>query len=110
MSPLRKKQMTNHRCQHLHSTETTTVEGNTIEIQDFCLDMEQNICNFEIPPVINIKMILRYMGKRQVCFSTRCEDIEIYNQSNHILIFVFVNLPRSQAVILTIQPQQVALN
>lgn len=98
-----KKQMTNHRCQHLYST-WTTAEGNTIEIQDFCLDTEQNTCNFEISPVINIKMILRYTSKRWVCFSTPCEDTEIDNPLNHIQVFMFVNLLRTEAVILTIEP------
>lgn len=49
-------------------------------------------------------MILRHMGKRWVCFSIPCEDTEIDNQLNHVQIFVFVNLLRTQAVILTIQP------
>lgn len=62
-------------------------EGNTTEIQHYRRDMKQNSCNFEIPSVINIKMILRYIkGGHALLKIYTFEDIEINNQLNHTLI------------------------
>ena len=52
-------------------------EGNAIEAQDICLDIEQNIYHFEVHPNESPKTVLIYIGKGCVCLRTVCEFLTV---------------------------------
>lgn len=61
---MKQKQMANYVNECIVWEPGFIYESNTIKAHDICLDMEQNICSFQIHPNESSETVLVYIGKR----------------------------------------------